>query len=86
MKRFITLTICLILSSPAFAITVYFVEDSYNDEIFIINGEKFEAQTYCFNINEGDSVVFLEGSPLGPCTTAVIKDLDTGSLCKLWCE
>src|SRR6476646_10817199 len=39
----------------------YRVEVSHNDEVFIINGEKFEAQTYCFDMEEGDSVIFIDG-------------------------
>ena len=64
----------------------YVVELSNNDELFIINGEKFEARTYCFNIYEGDEVVFLEGSALGVCVSAEILNLRTNDKCSLWCE
>ena len=64
----------------------YIVELSNNDELFIINGEKFEARTYCFNIYEGDEVVFLEGSALGVCVSAEILNLRTNDKCSLWCE
>jgi hypothetical protein len=64
----------------------YIVELSNNDELFIINGEKFEARTYCFNIYEGDEVVFLEGSALGVCVSAEILNLRTNEKCSLWCE
>lgn len=42
----------------------YEIEVSHNDELFIINGEKFEAKTYCFNMEEGDRVIFLDGRGL----------------------
>ncbi len=62
------------------------IEVSHNDELFIINGEKFEAQTYCFNMEEGDPVIFLEGSPFGTCASAVILNLRTREKCDVWCE
>ena len=64
----------------------YEIEVSYNDELFIINGEKFEAKTYCFNMEEGDEVIFIEGSPLGACATATVINLRTKDKCELWCE
>ena len=64
----------------------YTVEASYNDELFIINGEKFEAKTYCFNMNEGDEVIFIEGSALGACASAIVVNLRTKRKCELWCE
>ncbi len=84
----ITFIILLILTitTTVFALDVYKIETSYNDELFIINGEKYEAKTYCFNINEGDRVIFLEGSPSGACATATFKDLDTDVICECWCD
>jgi hypothetical protein len=64
----------------------YEVEVSHNDELFVINGEKFEAQTYCFDIEEGDKVIFLEGSPYGACASAEILNLRTKEVCEVWCE
>lgn len=64
----------------------YEIEVSHNDEFFIINGEKFEAKTYCFDMEEGDPVIFLEGSPYGVCTSAVILNLRTREKCAVWCE
>lgn len=64
----------------------YAIEVSHNDELFIINGEKFEAKTYCFNMNEGDSVLFLEGSPFGACASAVLLNLRTRQRCDVWCD
>lgn len=64
----------------------YEIEASHNDELFVINGEKFEAQTYCFNMEEGDAVIFLEGSPFGACASAVILNLRIREKCAVWCE
>jgi len=64
----------------------YEIEASHNDELFIINGEKYEAKTYCFNMEEGDEVIFIEGSPLGVCVSATVVNLRTREKCELWCE
>ena len=64
----------------------YPIEVSHNDELFIINGEKFEARSYCFNMDEGDAVIFLDGSPHGVCTSATLLNLRTRDTCKVWCE
>ncbi len=64
----------------------YEIEVSHNDELFIINGEKYEAQTYCFNMEEGDEVIFIEGDPFGACASATIINLRTKDKCDLWCE
>jgi hypothetical protein len=61
------------------------VEVSHNDEFFIIDGEKYEAKTYCFNVEEGDYVVFIEGNP-GVCTSAEFINLRTRDICEVWCE
>jgi hypothetical protein len=65
---------------------VYVIEKSHNDELFIINGEKFEAQTYCFNMEEGDEVMFLDGSPFGACASATLLNLRTREKCEVWCK
>jgi hypothetical protein len=64
----------------------YPIEVAHNDELFIINGEKYEAKTYCFNMEEGDSVIFLEGSALGVCVSAELLNLRSGTECRVWCE
>ena len=64
----------------------YTIETSHNDELFIINGEKFEAKTFCFNMEEGDAVVFLDGSPYGACASATLLNLRTRQKCATWCE
>lgn len=73
-------------SVPSGSADIYEIEVSHDDEFFIINGEKFEARTYCFNMEEGDAVIFLEGSALGVCVTATILNLRTRKTCDLWCE
>lgn len=73
-------------SSARSAPDTYEIEMAHDDEIFIINGEKFEAQTYCIGWEEGDQVVFLEGNPLGVCTSAELLNLRTRQKCDLWCE
>jgi hypothetical protein len=76
-----------LLSMSVFAnYTEYVIEHSHNDEIFIINGEVYEAKTYCFNMNEGDKVIFLEGSAFGACVTAKLLNLRTKNSCSVWCE
>ena len=44
----------LVVASTVSAATEYEIEVSHDDELFIINGEKYEAKTYCFNMEEGD--------------------------------
>lgn len=65
---------------------VYPIETSHNDELFIVNGEKFEAKTYCFNMEEDDEVMFLDGSPFGACASATLLNLRTREKCEVWCE
>lgn len=76
-----TISLCVMAKSPS-----YEIEVSHNDELFIINGEKFEAQTYCFNMEEGDRVIFIEGSALGACASATLVNLRTKEKCEVWCE
>jgi hypothetical protein len=64
----------------------YEIEVSHNDELFVINGEKFEAKTYCFNMEEGDRVIFIDGSALGACASATLINLRTKQKCEVWCE
>ena len=85
MKR-LTLLLILMVSTNVFAKTTYEIEKAINDETFIINGEVFKAQTYCFDVNESDKVIFTKGSALGACASAEFVDLRTGNICKVWCE
>ena len=80
------LILFLLLSSSVLALTQYEIEVSHNDELFIINGEVYEAKLYCFNMLEGDPVIFIEGSPYGACASAEILNLRTKDVCRVWCE
>ena len=64
----------------------YVVEKSVNDEIFVINDSVFRAQTFCFNVLEGDLVIFTEGNAFGACDIAEFVNLRTGDVCQVWCE
>ncbi|CCO45115.1 conserved exported hypothetical protein [Vibrio nigripulchritudo SOn1] len=64
----------------------YPIEVAHNDELFIINGEKFEAKTYCLGWYEGQDVIFVDGSPYGVCASATLLNLDNKETCEVWCE
>jgi len=78
----------LILLTPitVLAASSYEIEAAGNDENFIINGEVFEAKTYCLGWDEGDKVIFLEGSPNGACASAKLYNLNRKDTCEVWCE
>tara|TARA_R110002073_G_scaffold4833_13_gene30840 strand:+ start:1723 stop:2016 length:294 start_codon:yes stop_codon:yes gene_type:complete len=76
----------LSIALPGYSATEYEIEISHDDELLIINGEKYEAKTYCFNMEEGDKVIFLKGSAFGACVSAEILNLRTKKVCKAWCE
>ena len=85
MKKILILLL-LIVSTSVLSTTTYEIEKAVNDETFIINGEVFKAQTYCFNVEESDKIVFTKGSALGACASAEFVNLRTGNICKVWCE
>ncbi len=87
MKR-IVLALLLVAASytTTSAVDVYEIQVSKNDEIFVINDELFKAKTYCFQMEVGDQVIFLEGSPYGACVSAEVLNLRTKKRCELWCE
>ena len=64
----------------------YEIEVAHNDELFIINGEKFEAQTYCLGWEEGERVLFIEGSAFGACASAQLLNINRSETCDVWCE
>ena len=66
--------------------STYQIEAAANDEVFIINGEKFEAQIYCLGWNEGESVIFIDGSEYGACASASLFNVDNFETCDVWCE
>lgn len=72
--------------SPSTIPGTYPIEASVNDETFIINRQVFKAKTYCFNVNRGDRVKFVEGSPAGVCVSAKFLNMRTGDVCNVWCE
>lgn len=92
MKAKSVLTFCIAIVLPIASLGAmaqrpsYEIEVSHDDELFVINGEKFEAKTYCFNMEEGDRVIFIEGSALGACASASIINLRTKDKCEVWCE
>ena len=85
-KIFLSIILILLIISNAVAITEYTIEMAYKDELFIINGSKFKAQTYCFGWDVGDRVIFIEGSPLGVCSYAKLYNITKRNECRLWCE
>lgn len=64
----------------------YTIDKAINDETFIINGEVFKAQTYCLGWDDGDEVVFIEGSEFGACASAKLFNKDRDEVCDVWCE
>ena len=50
MVRWISVFSLLMVAFTFSEATTYEIEVSDNDELFVINGEKYEAQTYCFNM------------------------------------
>lgn len=64
----------------------YVIEAAVNDEVFIINGETYEAKTYCFGFDQGDPVKFIDGSAFGACVSAEFLHLNSGKTCRVWCE
>jgi len=68
------------------ATPAYPVQEIAENQVFIINGHRYEAMTSCRGITEGDWVVFLQGNPYGTCSSAVIQNLHTGAECNLWCD
>ncbi len=64
----------------------YPIEMAHNDEKFVINGELFEAKTYCLGWDVGESVIFLDGSEYGVCVSAELYNIDRSEECSVWCE
>lgn len=69
-------------SSPS----TYPIEMAYNDEKFIINGEMFEAKSYCMGWDVGDGIIFLAGSAYGACASAELYNVARSEECSVWCE
>lgn len=63
----------------------YQIDYSHNDDKFLINDKMFEARGYCFDMEKGDEVIFVEGNP-EICTTAGLYNKRTKKTCEVWCE
>ena len=74
-----------IIFQAAYSAESYELQASVNDEKFLINDEKFEAKTYCFNMEQGDQIIFMDGSPLGACASATLYNTRTKQTCEVWC-
>lgn len=88
MKKIIFVIALCLFSFNVYAnnYTTYYIDYNHNDQLFIISGAKFTAMTYCFNMQEGDPVIFLDGNIYGACAIAKILNLRTKQDCQLWCE
>lgn len=86
MNKYLLTMLLLAFSSTGLTATSYEIEAAVNDEKFIINGEMFEAKTYCMGWDEGAQVIFLEGSAMGACASAELYNLDRKEKCGVWCE
>lgn len=64
----------------------YPIEVAHNDELFIINGEKYSAMTYCLGWEKGEHVLFIEGSAFGACASAKLLNIERKETCEVWCE
>jgi hypothetical protein len=73
-------------TKPIPAANSHETEASDNDERFIINHDKYDAKTNCFNMEEGDPLIYVEGSAFGACLSAVIVNQHTDQKCEVWCE
>ena len=82
----IAFNLALVFSTVAYGADVYLIQAAVNDEKFIINDEVFEAKTYCLGWDEGDKVIFIDGSANGVCVSATLFNLDRNEKCEVWCE
>jgi hypothetical protein len=64
----------------------YLIEYAHNDELFVINGETFKSQTYCLGWEQGESVIFIEGSVFGACAIAELFNVNRKESCSVWCD
>jgi len=80
------LMIACTISTSANCASSYEIQSAHNDEKFIINGELFEAKVYCLGWDEGDHVLFIDGSSHGICVSATLYNLNRDEKCEVWCE
>lgn len=64
----------------------YLIQAAANDETFVIGNSVFKAKTFCFDVDKGDKVIFIEGSPHGVCVSAKFLNLRNDKICSVWCE
>ncbi|MEO8181928.1 MAG: hypothetical protein ABI895_24090 [Deltaproteobacteria bacterium] len=62
------------------------IQAAADDDVFVIDGHVFKAKTYCFGVEAGDRVVFIEGSGTGACTSAKFIEIGSDRICDVWCE
>jgi len=84
--RSIACILLAMITMPVFSANVYEIEAAVDDNKFIINDELFGAKTYCMNWDEGQRVIFIQGSPYGACATAALYNLDREERCEVRCE
>ena len=61
------------------------IDAAVNDETFVIGGDVYKAKLYCFDMSEGDRVIFADGTP-GLCLSAKLVNTRTSQICEVWCE
>ncbi|MDW9547747.1 hypothetical protein [Sinorhizobium meliloti] len=87
MKRCISAAvITLFTTTTGNTATTYEIQAAVNDELFIINGEKFQAKTYCLGWDEGEEVIFIDGRASGICVSAELFNVNREETCRVWCE
>jgi hypothetical protein len=86
MKRFLIAAAAILAATGAYAVDTYEIEVAADDELFIINGERFESKTYCLGWEEGEDVIFIDGSANGVCLSAELYNLNRRESCEVWCE
>lgn len=86
MKPWIAALVALVAQPTICAAAEKFeIEAMDNDEIIVIDGEVYRAQTYCMGWERGETVIFAEGTP-GACASAKLVNLSRGEVCAVWCE
>ena len=64
-------------------------QNAFDNELIFSNGQKCNSsnsKTYCLGLDKGDTVIFIEGSPYGACTSATLFNIDKNRKCMVWCE
>ncbi|MBI2381735.1 MAG: hypothetical protein HYV16_13370 [Gammaproteobacteria bacterium] len=63
---------------------VYVIEEVLgDDEVFVINGQEYEAWTNCLGWEEGDRVAFVDDRHLPSHTSDVLLNLRTRERCEV---